>query len=199
MSNQTNSLSDRNQKNLMSTNEEKLTKLSVFQKRADEAAFWEAWTGMTLTRSGLWVVQHPFDTTENTGKPPSDYSQTWDLDVASYWPDIPDTYWHRLSVEVKSRTMAYHSVQTYPKPTAFVCSLYSWNKKWPGKSFTQRDFLFVSTKTGAIVWLPKGSPVEFGNEVFDGEKKQLYKIVITQKANLRELADFVDYVKEGLW
>lgn len=164
-----------------------------FIDRADSAAFYEAWVGATLSRAGLYTLHHPF---KIDGK---DHGQTWDLDVGAYPPslvysDHKQPVEDMTPVEVKSVNLSFHDRHSYPFEMLLICSQNSWQRKWPGRDKTQRDFLFVSRKTGAILWLPKGVCVELGVEVVDMGRSEVYKAVRTHKGYLRPLADFVEEV-----
>lgn len=164
-----------------------------FRKRADEAAFFEAWVGCVLARAGLYTLHHPF--VADGG----DYhAHTWDLDVSAYPPltfdnvDVKRSSSSFRQVEVKSLSLTFTGPIDYPYNRPLVCSQNSWLKKWPGKHTTQRDFLFVSKTTGAIVWLPVGSPVELGCEVTDSTRGETYKVAKTWDQYLRPLQDFIE-------
>lgn len=152
-----------------------------FKRRADSAAFWEAWTGVVLTRAGMYVTHYPFecDGAESHG-------QTWDLDVG---------YGTLLPVEVKSLNLTFTGPEDYPYDTAMVCSARSWTKKWPGERSVKRDFLLVSRETGDIVWIPKGSPT-FISETADKERNGTYKVIKVHKEHLKHLHEFVEHVQE---
>jgi hypothetical protein len=167
-----------------------------FRKRADGAALYEAWVGAVLARAGLYTLHHPF--VADGG----DYhGLTWDLDVSAYPPltsenvDVKRSSSSFTPVEVKSLSVEFTGPNDYPYNRPLVCSQNSWLKKWPGKDKTQRDFLFVSKPTGAIVWLPVGSPVELGCDVTDGNRGETYKVAKTWRHYLRPLYDFVEEVR----
>ena len=167
-----------------------------FADRADSACFWEAWVGAVLGRAGLYILHHPF--VADGG----DYhALSWDLDVNScnmfggcgegcYKSD------GEIPVECKSLSLFFTRAEDYPNEPLFVCSQNSWMNKWTGKDRTQRDFLFISRQTGAIVWLPVGTPVTLGHDAFDSSRGNTYKVVVTEKKYLKELGDFVEYVKK---
>jgi hypothetical protein len=169
-----------------------------FKLRADGAAFWEAWVGAALSRKGLYTVHHPFKLASEEGKHAIDYMFTWDIDVALDWPDAPATYWARLPVEIKSHDRSFTSPHDYPYPKKIICSQTSYNRKWHGKTHLQRDFLYVSQHTGAIIWLPCGSPVEFDVEMYDQKRGERFKAVQTDSSNMRDLDSFVESVKNRL-
>lgn len=169
-----------------------------FRARADSAAFYEAWVGAVLARAGLYTIHHPFvaDGGEYHG-------QTWDLDV---YKEPLDLTWSNVDVrslgssslipvEVKSLSLTFYNPDTYPFDDVLVCSQNSWLKKWPGKNTVQRDFLMVSRPTGSLVWVPKGTPVTLGVDVFDSTRREAYKAVKTGREYLRPLADFVEMVE----
>lgn len=170
---------------------------SNFRERADSAAFFEAWVGAVLARAGLYTVHHPF----TLAKDPDDiatYAETWDLDVSADDPkDMADwsTGTRVYPVEVKSSNLTFHNVDTYPFDDLLVCSQNSWEKKWVKAARTMRDFLFVSRQTGAILWLPKGSGVTLGHDVYDRTRNQTYKAVRAESCSLLPLDAFVSWVK----
>jgi hypothetical protein len=180
-----------------------LSKLNLehFASRANEAAFWEAWVGAVLARSGLYTLHHPF-TVAKSRLEVGDYSHTYDLDVISWERD----YGHQdyiayppiegsVAVEVKSKETFFTSPTDYPYKTVILCSQSSYLRKWPGTAATKRDFLFVSRPTGSILWVPTGSPVTMGNTTFDGKRGELYATVSVPKESLKPIGDFVGYVK----
>ncbi len=99
------------------------------------------------------------------------------------------------TLEVKSVNLTFSTVKDYPFNDVLVCSQASFQKKWPGANKTGRDFLIVSRLTGSIVWLPSGSSVELGREVFDKSRSELYKVVQAKKSDLRELCDFTEVLR----
>ncbi len=159
-----------------------------FRDRADSAAFYEAWVGAVLARTGLFTVHQPFLI---DGK---DHGESWDLDVLNYDPIriLPDGGLINRRVEVKSLSVSFENVRQYPYETVLVCSQNSWLRKWPAKDTVQRDFLLVSKPTGCICWIPAGSPVELGVLVTDKSRNETYKAVQTNKGLLRPLQDFVE-------
>ena len=161
-----------------------------FRKRADSAAFYEAWVGAVLARAGLYTVHHPFTLAKGKSEL-AKYSLTWDLDVSAV-PPKGDA--NCLSVEVKSSSNSFSSTSNYPHPSVLVCSQASFLKKWPGAEHTGRDFLHVSRPTGAILWLPKGTKVTMGIEVFDTSRGESYKAVTAEVKQLCELWQFVEHV-----
>jgi hypothetical protein len=179
------------------------SRIQTFQSRADPAAFWEAWVAAVLKRRGLYVVQHPFQTTEELGKPAEHWAHTWDLDVAIDWPDAPATYWARLPAEVKSQSLQFLKPRDYPERDdagkgMLVCSQNSWVKKWGHKNHVQRDFLFVSMRSGAVLWLPTGSPVTLGVKTVDRTRNEHYLTVRTSPSLLRTVDEYVASVRERL-
>ncbi len=158
-----------------------------FQQRADSSAFFEAWVGARLSRCNLYSVHHPFTLASDTGNPLSFYAHAWDLDVSAD---------NRIftPVEVKSVNLKFTEPNDPPHLGILVCSEASWNKKWPGKTTVQRDFLFVSRLTGGIVWLPKGADVG-RTEVTDKSRSEKYWCITTHKSELRPLASFVESVQ----
>ncbi len=159
-----------------------------FIDRADSAAFYEAWVGAVLARAGLYTLHHPF---EIDGK---DHGETFDLGVFKNnlqpWYEQPGN-----TVEVKSLNLTFYNPDTYPFEEVLVCSQNSWLRKWPGRYYTMRDFLFVSRATGSIVWLPTMTQVTLGKDVEDKGRGEVYKAVTVQREALRPLQEFVDHVK----
>ncbi len=168
-----------------------------FKQRADSSAFFEAWVGAKLSRGNLYTVHHPFTLSSETGNPLSFYAHTWDLDVSVHDPCHEDGVLPAvvLPVEVKSVNLKFTFPNDYPHLGILVCSDASWQKKWPGATAVQRDFLMVSRETGAIVWLPKGAPVIFKMQK-DPSRSEEYLCVATHKAELRSLSDFINYAQE---
>lgn len=159
-----------------------------FKARANEAAYWEAWVGAVLARAGLFTLHHPFkaDGQEN-------HALSWDLDVSAKSPDLLGT--EKVLVEVKSLNLTFNRPDDYPFPTVLVCSHNSWERKWPGSEKTMRDFLLVSRATGAIIWIPIGSPVKTVT-ITDTTRKETYKAKQTKIHYLMDLIDFVEYVND---
>lgn len=165
-----------------------LTVSESFKKRADSAAFYEAWVGAVLSRAGLYTVHYPFTiATDHTSI--ATYGHSWDLDVGG---DLSSF----ITVDVKSLSQTFRTPTDYPFKEVIVCSQANFIKKWPGASHTGRDFLFVSRETGAILWLPIGSPVELGHEVHDKSRNELYKAVKADQYRLKDLTAFIEYVHE---
>lgn len=165
-----------------------------FAERANEAAFWEAWVGAILTRSGLYVVQHPFNLAREDQEV-SDFAHSWDLDVATTNPcDFGDEDGVTVPVEVKSVNKTFETPESWPMPELIVCSFASHYRKWPGTDRTQRDFLFASRYTGAIVWLPRGTKLTI-SEVTDPDRDETYRVVRASRDDLRALDVFAQSVK----
>ncbi len=151
--------------------------------------------GAVLARAGLYTVHHPF-TMSQSKEETERYGQSWDLDVSCFDPLAYEWNGGRPeSVEVKSVSLTFHNRDNYPHDGVLVCSQKSFLKKWPGANKTGRDFLFVSRPTGAILWLPKNTPIELGHDVFDASRNELYKVVKTSRLCLLALDHFVDKVK----
>lgn len=159
-----------------------------FKERADSAAFYEAWVGAVLARAGLFTLHHPFTIAKDVTEVPN-YHQTWDLEVGQ--SPLPEDC---VQVEVKSVNLTFLNTDTYPFEDLLICSLNSWDRKWPKSTKTMRDFLFVSRVTGTILWLPVGSPMHVG-ETYDAVRGQLYKTAQTKSEYLRPLSDFVVMVR----
>jgi hypothetical protein len=158
-----------------------------FRGRADEAAFFEAYVAAMCTREGLYATCHPWAIDGE------DHGETWDLDLYGSKSNYFDG--ECISAEVKSLNVPFATAMDYPYPTILVCSMNSWNRKWPGTDITSRDFLFVCRKTGCIAWLPAGTPVEV-TEIEDRERRgYIQKTMCAASANLRSFEDFVNYVK----
>ena len=157
-----------------------------FRKRADSGAFFEAWVGAKLSRSNLFTVHHPFTLASETGNPMTFYAHSWDLDVSRdnrvFTP-----------VEVKSVNLKFSFPNDYPHLGVLVCSDASFQRKWPGKDATQRDFLMVSRETGGIVWLPKGSDTGI-TMMHDKSRNESYACRTTHKSSLRDFAEFVSQI-----
>jgi hypothetical protein len=162
-----------------------------FRGRADEAAFFEAYVAAMCTREGLYCLCHPWAIDGE------DHGETWDLDFSEQedaFNGVTDSA-SVIKAEVKSLNVPFATAMDYPYPTILVCSMNSWNRKWPGTDITSRDFLFVCRKTGCIAWLPSGTPVEI-TEIEDRERRgYIQKTMVAASANLRSFEDFVNYVK----
>lgn len=167
-----------------------------FRDRADSAAFYEAWVGAVLARAGLYTLHHPF-TLASSREDVGEYANTWDLDVGdSLYPSIRPELNHAVPVEVKSVNLTFHTNADYPHQDVLVCSQASWERKWVSDK-TKRNFLFVSRPTGAILWLPEGTPVTMNNLVTDHTRNQTYKVVKAAKSGLGPLDAFVRMVKDA--
>jgi len=160
-----------------------------FKKRADSAAFFEAWAATKLTRLGLFVNMGPF-TIWKPGEDIEPYLKAVDLVV---WTTDSS---HGTPVEVKSQNLSFSNVSDYPMERPLVCSQASWVRKTvPPSSVTVTDQLYVSRVTGEALWLPSGSPVELGVRVFDKDRNESYLAVSTWKRHMRPLTDFASSVK----
>lgn len=166
-----------------------------FRNRADSAAFWEAWVGACLTRGGLYVVLQPW---EIDGK---DHSQNYDLTVGSHQTvgEVGGAYLTKaIEVEVKSLSLEFNSPEDYPYDEVLVCSKSSFDRKAGRHNLYNiyTDFFLVSTETGSILWLPKGT--EIGTKVVtDRERDETYQSVTCRKKDLRYLSDFIEMVKNS--
>ncbi len=163
-----------------------------FIDRADSAAFYEAWVGAVLARAGLYTVHHPF---KIDGK---DHSQSYDLDVCDEWTWTGQVYAGGLDgtrVEVKSLNLTFTCPEDYPFPEVLLCSQSSFNKKWPGRDYTMRDFLLVSRKTGSIVWVPTMTQVGV-KTVTDKTRNETYQAMTVNQSALSPLQDFVETFNE---
>lgn len=173
-----------------------------FRDRADGAAFFEAWVGMTLTRAGLWVILHPWTMDGD------DYGQSWDLDVmVAPTSSFKNERGAEVSTfaplnhnmfDVKSLSVSYGGVSDYPFNDVLVCSQSSYNRKFGHlkSSGLGGNFLLVSKVTGSIVWVPKGSPITMNNTVHDRGRNEVYQAVRTSKQYLRPLQDMVELLKK---
>ncbi len=159
-----------------------------FKQRADSSAFFEAWVGAMLSRCNLFTCHHPFTLAAETGNPVSFYAHTWDLDVS-----VDNRVF--TPVEVKSVNLRFTEPNDYPHLGVLVCSDASFQKKWPGKTTTQRDFLMVSRETGGIIWLPKGSDTGV-TMVTDKTRKETYACRTTHKSELSSFAHFVSFITD---
>lgn len=160
-----------------------------FLQRADAACFWESYVSAVLARNGLYVLHEPMhlgefhDPLKSTT---SDIHVGPTADLALQW-----------DVEIKSRNLYWTCPEDYPFDSVRVCSQSWFLKNWPGYDTTGRDFLFVSQKTGGIVWLPMGSKVTLGEEVVDHERNELYKCVTAHIDQLMSLEQFVAEVRQS--
>lgn len=157
-----------------------------FKKRADSSAYFEAWVGAMLARSGLYTLHHPFNVASSKDQF-GQFAHTWDLDVSSDKRIFTPT-------EVKSVNLTFNSVDEYPYDSVLVCSEKSFLNKWPGGSQIGRDFLLVSRYTGALVWIPKGSWVG-RHKTYDHDRGESFGAMRTSKENLRSMEDFVAHIK----
>ncbi len=152
-----------------------------FRGRADKAAYWEAWVGAVLSRAGLFTLHQPFE----LDGPAREHALSWDLDVAM--PSRSDSMKVWTSVEVKGINTPFTRASDYPYDSVLVCSQNSFLRKWPKTRTTGRDFLYVSTISGNVVWLPAGSQVSVGHETFDTQRRELYKTVQAKRSDLKGL------------
>ena len=160
-----------------------------FMKRAGEACFFEAWVGAVLCRCGLYVKHLPMVIAQNR-QDLKTMGYSWDLEVS------PDELIGER-VEVKSTQQWFDSILTYPDKDVFVCSQSNFNKKWPNQNKTGSHFLFVSKKTGNIVWLPKGSVTTQNVVRKDYSRGETFKAVTATSSKLKSLEAFVE-VMNGL-
>lgn len=159
-----------------------------FKERADSSAFYEAWVGAMLSRAGLYTLHHPFTLMAETGNPASFYANTWDIDVRIPGSEV------FVPVEVKSVNLRFTLPNDYPHLGCLVCSYSSFSKKWPGELTTKRDFLMVSRSTGAIIWLPWGTPIGL-QQVTDKSRGESYECVSADKSYLMPFESFVTAIK----
>jgi hypothetical protein len=166
---------------------EKVLRLSEsFRGRADEACFWEAYVASKLAREGLYVTMNPFSLGEVADP---EKATSWDLDVFVN-PDIA------YPVEVKSRNLSFtDKPHQFPFEDVNVCSQNFFLKNWPGYDCTGRDFMMVSTRTGGLLWLPAGSKVCMGKEVFDSDRGEAFRVVTAKRELLRQYAEFAQLVR----
>lgn len=159
-----------------------------FKDRANEACFWEAYSAAVLARAGLYVGHFPFSLSEAETE---SKGFSHDLDVSI---DGLDPLW---PIEVKSKNIHFTTTDDYPYEDVFVCSQNFFLRNWPGYTALGRDFLLVSTQSGAILWMPAGTPVSLGKEVLDSKRGELFKCVTCDKKYLRSLQEFVCIVRAG--
>lgn len=156
-----------------------------FKRRADSAAFWEAWVGAVLSRAGLYTLHHPFTIAKNYTEV-REHGQTWDLEA---WSENRN----QLKIEVKSVNLTFLGPVSHPHDDVNLCSKKSFDRKgWV--DVLGRDFLIVSRATGSIVWVPEGSIVDF-SDTFDSDRKEKFAICTTRKVNVQDLHAFVEKVK----
>lgn len=163
--------------------------LSHFASRANEAAFWEAWTGAVLARCGLYTVHHPFTVANHVGEI-HQYAHTWDLDVSTRHPAEAAMFGGSREVEVKSLNLDFVDTESYPNQQVLVCSAASHRRKFKENDFLGRDFLLLSRFTGAIVWVPPDTPLKT-RQITDSDRGESYKALACRKEDLRALKDFV--------
>lgn len=160
-----------------------------FRDRADAAAYWEAWTAAVLTRCGLYVLLNPWAINHD------DHSKSFDLSVSTIHPQDFSDAMGSIPLEVKSVNASFKEPSTYPYDPVLVCSQNNFMKKWPGEDTTGRDFMIVSRKTGHMAWIPAGTKVTFGVEVFDRERGRMNKSVAVPKTALLTVGDYVKTFK----
>jgi len=159
-----------------------------FLKRFDEGAFWESYVATVLSRNGLYVLHEPTHLGETVDK---NKSYSCDLQV-SMDPMLEVS----IPVEVKSKNLRFgDSFADYPDADIKVCSQKWFLKNWPGYDCTGRDFLFVSTKTNSILWLPQGTKVQLGVESFDKYYGYTETWATARADQLQPLSSFVAMVK----
>lgn len=164
-----------------------------FRRRADSAAFFEAYAASRLTRLGLHVVLYPV-VVAAPGESLEAFHRTVDLRVHGAC-EPGSSHSTGFPVEVKSQNMSFtDDPSSYPKDRPLVCSQSSWSHKCAGRNTTRYDQLYVSRVTGGILWLPAESPVTLGVEVYDSKRKELYKAVATSKEYLRPVSVFAGLV-----
>ena len=176
----------------MSENSDRSARIAEsFKRRIDSSAFFEAFVGAQLTRCGLHVHLFPATLAKEIGVSLSYYANTYDLEVSADGSLF-------TPVEVKSSSMTFSYPNSYPHLGVLVCSEASWNKKWPGKTDTQRDFLLVSRASGGIVWLPKGSTAKVV-PIKDKTRNETYGCFATHKSSLKSFSEFVGNIKGEPW
>lgn len=160
-----------------------------FRNRFNESIFWETWVATLLNRCGLWVL-HPANVLSANK---DDNWQTWDLEVS------PDGM-YGLRVEIKSIFDYFINPETYAQEDVFVCSYSSFTRKWPGvlakdgTGLLKRNFLFVSKKTGVVLWLPRDTQV-YTKIRHDAGRNETFPAVFAKPSSLRDMKGFVEYVK----
>lgn len=163
---------------------------SDFLRRFDEGAFWESYVATILSRNGLYVLHEPTHLGETQDKLKS---FSCDLQVGMD-PMLEVT----VPVEVKSKQTHFNGdPNQYPYARMNVCSQNWFLKNWPGYDCTGRDFLFVSSKTSEILWLPVGTKVELGHETMDDYYGYKETWATAYAGELKSLSDFVDMVKKS--
>jgi hypothetical protein len=156
-----------------------------FKRRADSAAFWEAWVGSVLSRAGLYTLHHPFTIAKNYTEV-REHGQTWDLEA---WCENRNP----VKIEVKSVNLTFLGPVSHPHEDVNLCSKKSFDRKgWA--DVLGRDFLIVSRATGSIVWMPDGSEVSF-SDTFDSDRKEKFTICTAKRSSMQDLHAFVEKVK----
>lgn len=150
-------------------------------ERADDAVRWEAYVAGRLARAGLQVVHNPFTLAESA-KELSQYSNSVDLLIAG------------RPVEVKSKGTDFGPDPfEYPYPDILICASKSYANKW-GEG-EHGDFIYVSTRSGSLLWLPAGQ-ADGERRVYDSRRKEGYCAKTANKEKLRSFADFCEVYRE---
>jgi hypothetical protein len=158
-----------------------------FKSRADTAAFWEAWVAACLTRAELEVLLLPLTIAKTDEEFQSYQKRVGDILVGI--PGHP-----KRSVEVKSASRNFVTAKDVPE-RMLLCSDASHRRKTNAEHNTSyAHFLMVSTVTGAIIWVPKGTPTEV-TVVTDSSRNETYKCRTVARADVRELSDFVEHLE----
>ncbi len=157
-----------------------------FSKRMENSPYWEATIGTLLSKAGLVSVHFPSDITDD------DKSQSVDLKVGT-----ENDYWNQTlrDLEVKGVSIGFKDCKSYPFDMMWTWSQFSYLNKWPGTDHSVIDFIKISMKTGAVVWVPRGTPIEMGHESFDKTRGTFFKVVGVHKKYLKSFEDFILDVK----
>lgn len=157
-----------------------------FMERADDAAFWEAWVATVLCRSGLDVIHQSFKIGEEHYHP-----ERTDLHVIKQND-------RSVPVEVKSSRMHFTGPNDYPDNEVFACSESSYKRKGNNIPYTLYcDFLIVSKQTGNIVWIPRGTFLEF-RKSFDSSRQETFTALYATRKSVCNLANFIEDLLD-LW
>lgn len=146
-------------------------------ERADDAAKWEAYVAGKIARGGIQVLQQPFTLATSRAELKA-YAKTVDLIVAGF------------PVEVKSKGVEFGDEPSeYPYEDILICASSAYKNKY-GADGQHGDFIHVSTRTGALLWLPAGSACG-ERRVYDSRRKEAYYAKYAAKEKLRTFAEFL--------
>lgn len=160
-----------------------MSKLSQsFKDRADEACFWEAWVAAMIARNGYPVTHMDFSVGDEADP---EKAISFDLVIGG----LPD----KLPVDVKSRGVRFTQPESFPFESVNVCSANFARRNFKTEKELGRHFLIVSSFTGHILWLPKGTPLQ-SRMVIDGTRSEAFLCMAADRDCLQTFGEFIDYL-----